>query len=152
MASAATTELYSTYKTYLMAKTGSPSAYAQLCNINNYSDVGGAPETIDMTSLSDPIKVSINGIQGQDAMTFEVNYNPTVYSNIKAYQDEKAHDFALYFGATISGSTVTPDGSDGKFEFSGTLSVWVNGGNVNEGRKMTISIAPSKAPLFTAPS
>ena len=36
-----------------------------------------------------------------------------------------------------------PDGSDGKFNFTGLLSVFVVGGGVNEVVEMTITIAPS---------
>ena len=38
---------------------------------------------------------------------------------------------------------MTPDGSNGKFEFDGQLSVYPVGGGVNEVRGMAITIAPS---------
>ena len=38
---------------------------------------------------------------------------------------------------------VTPTGSDGKFEFKGTPSVYVNGAGVNEVVGMTITFAAS---------
>ena len=43
MAAPATTELYSTYKTYLMVGSGSPTSYSKLCDIKSYPDLGGAP-------------------------------------------------------------------------------------------------------------
>ena len=49
----------------------------------------------------------------------------------------------MWFGASESGGTLTPDGSDGKFEFKGQLSVFPVGGGVNEVVDMTITIAPS---------
>jgi hypothetical protein len=52
-------------------------------------------------------------------------------------------DFAVWLGGTVSGGSVTPTGSDGKFEFKGQLSVYVNGGGVNEVVNMTVSIAAS---------
>jgi hypothetical protein len=47
--------------------------------------------------------------------------------------------FAVYFGE---------EGEDGKFEFNGMLSVYVNGGGVNEVVDMTISIAASTEITF----
>ena len=52
-------------------------------------------------------------------------------------------EFAVWLGGTVSGGTTTPTGSEGKFEFKGQLSVFVNGGGVNEVVGMTVSIAPS---------
>ena len=52
-------------------------------------------------------------------------------------------EFAVWLGGTETGSVATPTGSDGKFEFGGQLSVYVNGGGVNEVVNMTVSIAAS---------
>ena len=49
----------------------------------------------------------------------------------------------MWFGGTETGGAVTPTGSDGKFEFTGQLSVFPVGGGVNEVVGMTITIAPS---------
>jgi hypothetical protein len=57
----------------------------------------------------------------------------------------KDQDFAVWLGGTESNGVVTPTGSDGKFEFGGQLAVYVNGGGVNEVRKMTVSIAATTA-------
>lgn len=152
MAAPAKTELYSTYKTYLMKGSGSPLSYSEVCPIKSYPDLGGAPDLIDMTTLSNKSKVGVPGIQNNDALTFEANYNPTVYSELLGYADGTARDWAVYFGASISGSTVTPDGSDGKFTFKGIFDVFVAGGGVNEGRSMTITITPTSDIEFTAPT
>lgn len=152
MAAPAKTELYSTYKTYLMVGTGSPLSYSEVCPIKSYPDLGGAPDLIDMTTLSNKSKIGVPGIQNNDAMTFEANYNPTVYNELLAYADGTARNWAVYFGASISGSTVTPDGSDGKFTFQGLFDVFVAGGGVNEGRSMTITITPTTDIAFTAPT
>ena len=152
MAAPAKTELYSTYKTYLMVGSGSPLSYSEVCPIKSYPDLGGAPDLIDMTTLSNKSKIGVPGIQNNDAMTFEANYNPTVYNELLAYADGTARNWAVYFGASISGSTVTPDGSDGKFTFQGLFDVFVAGGGVNEGRSMTITITPTSDIAFTAPT
>lgn len=153
MAAAAVTELYSTYKTYLMQGTGSGTlTYAKLADIKDYPDIGGAADMIDMTSLSNGSKIGVPGIQNNDAMAFTINYNPTVYSTLKALCDGNTYHFAIYFGASISGSTVTPDGSDGKWTFDGQASLYVSGKGVNEGREMVFTITPTTEPEFSAPT
>ena len=53
--------------------------------------------------------------------------------------------FSIWMGGTVSNGVVTPTGTDGKYDFKGHLSVYINGGSVNEVVKMTVSIAPSTA-------
>lgn len=152
MAAATGTELYSSFKTYLMQGTGSGTlTYSKLCDINNMPQIGSAPEFIDMTSLSDPIKKGVPGIQSNDSLEFEVSYNPTVYSTIKALDDGTAKHLAIYFGATESGGVYTPSGDDGKFTFDGYVSTpYINSVGVNEGRKMTVTITPCSPFVFSA--
>jgi hypothetical protein len=128
----------STYKSFLMVKNS--STYEKLIDIVSYPDLGGAPEMLDATSLSDPMTVNILGIQSLDALEFECNYDLEKYTELKAMEGQ-SKDFAVWLGGTEANGTVTPTGSDGKFEFGGQLSVYVNGGGVNEVRKMTVSIA-----------
>lgn len=132
----------STYQTYLMHKSG--SAYEKLIDIKSFGDLGGTPELLDTTTLSDKSKTSILGIQGQEAIEFEANYTKTDFTTVKALEGSE-QDFAIYMGA---GSDGTPDGSKGKFTFKGNLSVFVKGGGVNEVTSMTISIAPSTEIAF----
>lgn len=131
----------STYKVFLMKK-GSGSSYEKLVDIKDYPDLGGEPEMLDTTTLSDGARTYIPGIQSQEALTFTANYTKNDYTTLKALEGTE-YDFAVWFGASVSGGTVTPDGSDGKFEFKGKLVVFVTGGGVNEVVDMTISIAPS---------
>ena len=62
----------------------------------------------------------------------------------------KTNSYAVWFGGQESGGVVTPDGSNGKFEFDGQLSVYPVGGGVNEVVDMNISIAPSTPITFSA--
>lgn len=134
----------STYKTYLMYKASNSSDYTKLIDIKTTPNLGGTPEMLETTTLSDGIQTFIPGIQTLDGggLEFTANYTKTDYTTVKALEGTE-YDFAVWMGATVSGSTVTPDGSDGKFEFKGRLSVFPNGGGVNEVVEMTISIAPS---------
>lgn len=132
----------STYKSFLMYKK--TDAWEKLIDIVSYPDLGGAPEMLDATTLSDPMTVNILGIQSLDALEFECNYDLAKYTELKAMEGEEK-DFAVWLGGKVTNGVATPDGSDGKFEFKGQLSVFVNGGAVNEVRKMTVSIAASTA-------
>lgn len=127
----------STYQTYLMYKDS--SSFKKVVDIKSFGDLGGVPENLDTTTLSDKAKTSILGIQGQEAIEFEANYTKEDFTTVKALEGTE-HDFAIYMGASSEG---TPDGSNGKFTFKGNLSVFVKGGGVNEVTGMTISIAPS---------
>lgn len=132
----------STYKSFLMVKN--TSTYEKLIDIISYPDLGGSPEMLEATTLSDPMTVNILGIQSLDALEFECNYTLEDYTKLKQMEGE-SKEFAVWLGGTESNGTVTPTGTDGKFEFGGQLAVYVNGGGVNEVRKMTVSIAASTA-------
>lgn len=155
MAAAPTDKLYSTYKTFLMQGTGSGTlTYAKLCDIKTYPDMGGSPDMIDMTTLSNRSKIGVPGIQNNDAMQFTLNYNPTVYSTLHALADGNAYHFAIYFGGSenVSTGVVTPTGDDGKFTFDAMLDVFVSGKGVNEGREMTLTLTPTTDIAFDAPT
>ena len=130
----------STYKSFLMVKNA--SSWEKLIDIKSFPDLGGAPELLETTTLSDPMTTNIMGIQSLDAMEFECNYTLADYTKLKEMEGTNK-EFAVWLGGTESGSVVTPTGSDGKFEFSGQLAVYVNGGGVNEVVNMTVSIAAS---------
>ena len=131
----------STYKVFLMKSTDG-SQYEKLIDIKDFPDLGGAPEMLETTTLSDGMQTYIPGIQSLDALEFTANYTKDDFDTLKALEGTEMN-FAVWFGGTVSGSTVTPTGSDGKFEFKGQLSVFPVGGGVNEVVGMTITIAPS---------
>ncbi|MBR5199353.1 MAG: hypothetical protein IKW20_05935 [Bacteroidales bacterium] len=130
----------STYKSFLMHKKS--STWEKLVDIKSFPDLGGAPELLETTTLSDNMTTNILGIQSLDALEFECNYTKEDYTKLKAMEGTNM-DFAVWLGGTEASGTVTPTGSDGKFEFKGQLSVFVNGGGVNEVVNMTVSIAAS---------
>lgn len=129
----------STYKTYLMHKAASASDYSKLIDIADFPDLGGTPELLDTTTLSDAMKTYINGIQEAEGLEFNTNYTKTGYAALKDLEG-KEEDYAVFFGTDSNGD---PDGSEGIFKFKGDLSVHVTGAGVNEVRKMLISIAPT---------
>lgn len=123
----------STYGISLMYKATDGDTYAKLIDIKDFPDLGGAPEMLETTTLSDNMQTYIPGIQSLDALEFTANYTLTDFKKIKAMEG-KDTAFAVWFGA---------EGADGKFEFNGQISAFPVGGGVNEVVGMTISIAPS---------
>ena len=130
----------STYKTFLMVKKD--STYEKLVDIKDFPDLGGAPEMLETTTLSDGMQTNIPGIQSLDALQFNCNYDKADYTKLKAMEGTE-HDFAVWFGGDEAGGTVKPTGDDGKFAFKGQLSVYVTGEGTNAVRGMTVSIASS---------
>lgn len=130
----------SSYKTFLMVKKD--AAFEKLIDIKNFPDLGGAPEMLETTTLSDGMQTYIPGIQSLDGLEFTANYDKEDFDRLKEMEGTE-YEFSVWFGGTVSGGTVTPTGDNGKFNFSGQLSVFPVGGDVNAVVDMTISIAPS---------
>ena len=121
----------STYQTALMYKKS--ANWEKLIDIKSFPDLGGVPELLETTTLSDAMTTNIMGIQILDALEFECNYTLADYTRLEAMAGETL-DFAVWLGNA---------GADGKFEFKGQMAVYVNGGGVNEVVGMTVSIAAS---------
>lgn len=131
----------STYKIFLMMQ-GSGETYEKLVDIKDFPDLGGAPEMLETTTLSDNMQTYIPGIQKNDALEFTANYTKEDFTKLKKLhgQDKK---FAVWFGGTGDGADLTPTGSDGKYSFSGQLDVYPVGASANAVVDMKITIAPS---------
>lgn len=141
----------STMYTFLMHGTGSGTlTYSKLVCISDFPDLGSEPETIDVTTLCDTFRKYKSGVQDTGALTFTAFYTPEAYAAVKAVAGTADEPFAVWFGGSGDGATATPDGSNGKFSFTGELSVFVNGGGVNDPVTMTISILPSSEISYTA--
>lgn len=135
----------STYKTFLMGKTSASGDWTKVADIKNFGDIGGSPNTLETTTLSDNIQTFINGIQQSGgAMEFTVNYTKAQYSTIKStYANGEEYDFAVWFGGTESNGVLTPTGSEGKFSFKGMMSMYIPGKGVDEVVEAVLSIARS---------
>lgn len=131
----------STYMTFLMHKNN--TSWEKLLDITEFPDLGGEPELLETTTMSDKMQTYVNGVQSNDGMQFNANYDLTEYKALKALEG-KQEEYAVWFGGTETASTPTPTGDQGKFLITGELSVYVTGAGVNEVRGMTITIAPAK--------
>ena len=132
----------STYQTYLMVKKTSAGSYEKVCDITSFPDLVPPAERIDITSLSDAMRVYIKGIGDTSEMTFAANYTPANFQAVEDLEDQQL-EYAVWFGASESGGTLTPDGHNGKFSWTGDISVGVTGGGVNEAVSMNIVCTPS---------
>lgn len=132
----------STYKVFLMHKANGGGSYTKLLDIKEFPDLGGEPELLETTTLSDKMQTFIMGIQTADGLAFPANYDKAKFKELKDMEGSQ-HEFAVWFGGTEADGVVTPDGSNGKFSFNGELFAKVNGGGVNEVVGMTVTVAPS---------
>ena len=86
----------STYGVYLMHKE-SGGTYSKLIDIKDFPDLGGAPEMLETTTLSDSMQTFIEGIQSSDALEFTCNYTKEDFATLNALKG-KEEGYAVYFG------------------------------------------------------
>lgn len=123
---------YSTIDTVLKAGSAANSL-SQLCKIKSYPDLGGAPDNLETTDLEDTMQTFVPGVQSLDQMEFTANYTPEGYAAVKASAKTEQY-YALEMGTA---------GAQGIFTWTGQHDVYVNGGDVNAIREMTIIVTPS---------
>ena len=139
----------SSYGIFLMYKANSSANWTKLIDIKDFPDLGGDPDLLDITTLSDGATRNILGIQSQDAFSFTANSDVADFTRLKKLEG-KDYDFAVWMGKTIdSTGAATPSGTDGKFSFTGQLSVHPVGAGVNEVVDMAITIAASTIVKFS---
>lgn len=129
-----------TYQSFLMMKNASD--WEKLIDIKSFPDLGGVPESLETTTLSDKMKTFIPGIQNLESLKFDANYELEDFKKLSALESQEK-EYAVWLGGNETGGALTPTGSDGKFKFKGQLSVYPSGGGVNEVVKMQITITPS---------
>jgi len=109
----------------------------KICKIKTYPDLMGAPEMIEVTDLEDTMQTFIEGVQANDAMEFTCNYTANDYAAaVQAIPSGGPQYYQLEMGAS---------GVDGKFQWQGTHSVRISGGDVNAAREMIITCVPATA-------
>lgn len=169
-----TVSVKSTYGTYLKVKvtdsSSSTSNYEILCPITDFPDLGGEPEMLQTTTLGDKAHTYIAGIQSMDALTFTTNLyfgddeTKGSFLYIKKTYDSTSdsHEFAIDFvkdpyGTGAAGETGLPSEKGNsevllRASWKGQLSIWVNGGGVDEVVSCTISISPSTPITYEKPT
>jgi hypothetical protein len=136
----------SSYKSFLMgltsAATATSATWAKLCDIKDTPALGGAPEMLETTTLSDRARTYIPGIQENEAKTFTLNYDKSIFDFLYGLRG-KLCGYAVWLGGTESGGSVIPTGDQGKYAWGGYLDIYADGAGVNEVRNMIVTIAPS---------
>lgn len=123
---------YSTIDTVL--KIGETAgSLTKLCKIKSYPDLGASPDNLETTDLEDTQQTFVPGVRSMDSMEFTANYTPEGYAAVKALANTESY-YALEMGS---------NGSQGIFSWTGQHDVYVNGGDVNAVREMTITVTPS---------
>ena len=146
---AAATAAISTYKTYLMYKaTSAATQYTKLIDIKSFPDLGGEPERIDVTTLSDKIRKYTPGVQDLSSFQFTANYIAADYTKMVGLEGKQT-EYAIWIGAETSNNVDTPNGENGKWSWTGDVSVFKAGGDVNAAQDMTITMYPSTDFAFT---
>lgn len=104
----------------------------------DYSDLGGEPDMIDATKLSDSVRVNVKGVQDQNAWTCTYQYEQdstegatTDYDRLKVLEDAGTKNVPV--------SVELPDGSI--FTNSGEISTYIQGKGVNEVITAVVSVA-----------
>ncbi len=118
----------------------SESAVERKVDIKDFPDLGGSPEMLETTTLSDAVQTYILGIQSSDVMEFTANYTKQAYEDVLADANKELF-YELEFG---------DNGSEGTFRWKGMHTVWVTGTGVNSVVDMKIGIAPSTKPELVA--
>ena len=139
-----------TYKSYLMYSEDG-STYKKLIDIVDYPDMGGEPETVDVTTLSDSMYRNILGLQTADTLTFTANYDVETFTTLKSLEKTDLY-FGLWFGGTGDDEEAVPTGELGQFNFKGQMSCRVTSAGVNEARRISLSIAASSVISFEVPA
>lgn len=109
------------------------TAWSKLCKIKSYPALGGAPDQLETTDLEDESQTFVPGVQSMDAMEFTANYTLEAYTSVKA-KAGKNLKYRLKMGT---------NGADGVATWDGQHAVYINEGEVNGIREMTLSVSPS---------
>lgn len=147
----------STYNTFLLynSATSGAASWTKVCDIKEFPDLGGTPETLETTTMTNAMQTFIMGLQSNDALEFTANYSPADFASAQAISGVQKQ-FKLAFGSdaniNVSDAVASSAGDMGAFTFDGQLSVRVNGASVNEVVEMTIAIIPNSTFTYVAPS
>lgn len=144
-----------TIGTFLMYRATEEDDWKKLADIKDYPDLGGTPERIQSTTLSDRQHTYENGVQDTAERQFTANYNSDEYETLEAMMNSGNE---YYFGVWFDLAPTT-DAADGKlkpnepmcdkFTFKGKVHVYPPGGGVNAIRDMLISLSSSTDIVFT---
>lgn len=98
---------------------------ATIANVQDFSDIGGAPSELDATCLKDSVKKTVPGVQ--DAKAWEITY---LFGNGDATSDFRVIKGLQAAGNAVAVEVAMPDGT--KFASTGYVSTYLTGAKVDE--------------------
>ncbi len=101
----------STYKIFLMQKN--TSAWEKLIDIKEFPDLGGAPEMLELLLCLTKCRLTFR-VFSPSILLSSLRTTLDEYKKLKALEGTEK-EFAVWFGGTEAGDTVTPTGDSGKF-------------------------------------
>ena len=104
--------------------------YKKFCPIKDMPDLFGEPNLLETTTLSDSMQTYIPGIKSMDALTFTINYDKAIATQIKEMEGTESYWKVIF-----------SDGSE--FSFAGQPSLGIPGKGVDEVLEATLTIVPS---------
>ena len=120
-------------KGFLMRKEAGGSSFEKLVDITSFPKLGGEPEKVEVTTLSDIKKRYINGLQDTDSLTFGAWFDTSDYERLNEIQEAETVDtYQLWLG---------DEGKYGIWEWQGKLSVYLTEGSSGAAVGMSITIS-----------
>lgn len=113
---------------------GENATLGNTLDIVDFPDLGGGPERVDITTLSDTAQVGLKGVEAIGALPFTANYTKDEYDRVKLDANKP-----LYYGLKIDDTKT--------FTWQGSHIVYVTGGGVNDPVRMRVVIAPTSRPI-----
>lgn len=105
--------------------TGAGDTYTKIAGLQEFPDIGGAPEQIDITTLDDTMMHYMNGLKDVGAMEFTFLYDKQDNANSNYQTLCKLEDA----GNVVSWEVKLPTGT--KFHWDGEVAVTLSGDGVN---------------------
>ena len=105
--------------------SGSGETYTKIAGLQEFPDIGGAPEQIDITTLDDAMMHYMNGLKDVGSMEFTFLFDK---------QDNASSNYQILCGLEDAGNVVSwevklPTGT--KFHWDGEVSVTLSGAGIN---------------------
>lgn len=116
-------------------KANGGSSYTDIPDLLEVPEIGGDPEKIDTTSLSDTVKKSVPGVKDLGDLTFKFIYDTEIFKTVNGLNGK--HSFQITFPDKMA---VT---------FDAIPSVKMGGAAVNGSLTYSISMNIQSEPVFT---
>ena len=117
-------------------KWGEAASLTKVIDIKSFGDLGGTPNMLETTTMTDSAQTFISGILQNGEIPFTCNFNQTTYAAVKA-DAGKQLNYELALG----------DGGDaGVFEWTGEHRIRFLGKDVDNVLEAEVTVAPSSLP------